>query len=54
MDLGGTPSENSGAGVQQHLHKSEDAGVVKFYAREFSRAAVDGERQALEERELNM
>ncbi len=41
-------------GVQQHLHQPEDAGRRGFYARDFGRAAGNGERQALEEGEIDV
>src|ERR1700736_4565421 len=46
MDLSGAPSQHSGAGMQQHLHQAEHAGVVQFDAGDFRRATRDGQRQA--------
>ena len=36
MDLGGAPSQDCGAGVQQHLHEAQHAGVVNFDAGDFA------------------
>src|SRR6266851_8865875 len=54
MEVDGTPSQDFGAGVQQHLHQAQCAGVVEFDAGDFGGAARDGQREALKQGEINV
>ena len=54
MEIDSTPAQDFGAGVQQHLHQPEHAGVVKFDARDFAAAAWNRQRETLEQGEINV
>ena len=54
MNFGGAPSQHSGAGVEQHLHQAQHADVVEFDAGGLAALAWDRQREALEQREINM
>ena len=54
MDIAGTPAQDSGAAMQQHLHQAQHAGIVEFDAGGFMLAGGNGQGQALEEGELDV
>ena len=49
MDSRWCASPGPCAGVQQHLHEAQHAGVVDFDTGDFERRGMDGQRQALEQ-----
>jgi len=54
MDIAGTPAQDSGAAMQQHLHQAQHAGIVEFDAWGFMLAGGNGQGQALEEGEIDV
>ena len=49
-----TPAADGGAGMQQHLHEANDAGVVELDAGILRTAHGDGHGQALQQREVDL
>lgn len=54
MDLSGAPSQDLGAGMEQHLHEAQHTSVVNFDAGDFVGAGGDRQRQALEEGKIHV
>lgn len=54
MELGGAPARKPGSTMQENFHQPDHAGVLDLDARELDRAQLDGEGQALEEREIHV
>ena len=54
MDLPGRPTPDRDAAVEQDLHEPNHPGVVDFDAGKPGGACRDGQRQTLEERELDV
>ena len=54
MEVTGSPSGDTGAGMDEHFHEADQAGMVDFDSCNFGVAADDGEGQALEQREIHM
>jgi hypothetical protein len=54
MDLGGAPSQDLGAGMQQHLHEAQHTGVMDFDAGSFAHSRGNGQGQALEQRKIDV
>ena len=52
VDLLGGPTADASAAVQENLEQADDAHVVDFDSRISDRADGDGERDALQEREV--
>lgn len=54
VDLGGAPSQDLGAGVQQHLHEAEHAGIVDFDTGDSARGGGDRQGEALEQAKIHV
>ena len=54
VDLGGSPGGEVHSAVQEHFHPADHTGVSDFDARKLGGAHLDGEGQALQEREVDM
>ena len=54
MELGGVPARQAGSSVQENFQQSDQAGVLDLATRELDGAHLDGEGQALEEREIHV
>src|SRR4029077_7627035 len=54
MNLLGGPTAHRGAAVQKNLEQTEDTHVMDFYSRISNRADGDGERDALQQREVDV
>src|SRR5207249_9572315 len=54
VDLLGGPTADASAAVQENLEQADDAHVVDFDSRISDRADGDGERDALQEREVDV
>ena len=54
MDLSGGPASDHIAAVEQPLEQTDDAGVVDLDAEVTNRSNRDGQRQALEQREVDV
>ena len=54
MDVGGAPSVELRAAVEQHLHQPHHAGVVNLDAGDFGFAGDDRQRHPLKQREVDV
>jgi len=54
VDLGGSPASQAGSSVQENFHQPDHAGVLDLDTRKLDGAYLDGEGQALQEREVHM
>ena len=54
VEWAGAPAPEQSAGVQQHLHETNHAGVVDFDARILGGAHGDGQSEALEQGEVSV
>src|SRR5260370_16669525 len=54
VDLGGAPSSKAASSMEENFHQPDHAGVLDLDAREFDGAYLDGEGQALQEREIHV
>src|SRR5260370_41519208 len=54
MDVGGPPSVELRAGMQEHLHRPHHASVMNFDAGDFGFAGWDGQRDRLTARKVDV
>ena len=54
MQITSSPSGDAGAGMHQHLHEADQAGIVDFDSCDLSVARNDRESDPLEQREIDV
>lgn len=54
VEITGSPSGDTGAGMDEHLHEADQAGMVDFDPCDFGMAGNNREGQTLEQREIHM
>lgn len=54
MEITSSPRGDTGAGMNEHFHEADQAGIVDFNSWDFGMAGDDGESQTLEQREIDV
>ena len=54
MEITSSPSGDTGAGMDEHFHEADHAGMMDFDSCNFAMAGDNREGQTLEQREIDM
>ena len=54
MEITGSPSGDAGAGMNEHFHEADQAGIVDLDPCDFGMTRNDGESDPLEQREIDV